>query len=209
MPNRHQQIQKARSNGVWRGSSICVAKRVSEGGLGHLRHGLRSLNWVFDQAARQCCAGATHRSRLHHQRTRRSHSAHKHGTRRPVPDRRRPTRYSTSRHGLKTSSAEYEVEPRPLSTTPVEGGLLEQAPAAADDHRVMLGSGALARVVLQARNRRLYAELRWQIDKKQHSRYFGELTAANRASNFAAGWQHAQDLGLTISDAVASKSVRT
>lgn len=75
---------------------------------------------------------------------------------------------------------------------------LEQDRAAGGrDNRVMQDSGALARVVLQARNRRLYAELRWQIDKKQHSRYLGEVTAANRAANLAAGWQLAHDLGLT------------
>jgi hypothetical protein len=28
MPNRHQQIQKARSDGVWSGFSICIAMKI-------------------------------------------------------------------------------------------------------------------------------------------------------------------------------------
>jgi hypothetical protein len=83
---------------------------------------------------------------------------------------------------------------------------LEQDHAAGGrDNRVMQDSGALARVVLQARNRRLYAELRWQIDKKQHSRYLGEVTAANRAANLAAGWQLAHDRGLTTTSDTGNK----
>ena len=84
---------------------------------------------------------------------------------------------------------------------------LEQDHAAGGDrdHRVVHGSGgALGRVVLQARNRRLYAELRWQVNKKQYSRYLGEVTAANRASNLAAGWQRAHDLGLTTTSNTAN-----
>lgn len=76
---------------------------------------------------------------------------------------------------------------------------LEQDHAAGGrDHRVIQGSGvALGRVVLQARNRRLYAELRWQINGKQHSQYLGEVTAENRAANLVAAWQLAHDFGLT------------
>ena len=66
--------------------------------------------------------------------------------------------------------------------------------------------GALGRIVLQARNRRLYAELRWQVNKKQHSKYLGEVTAANRAANLAAGWQLAHDQGLTVNEVSAPTS---
>jgi len=83
-------------------------------------------------------------------------------------------------------------------------------PRAAAISALLQGSeGALGRVVLQARNRRLYAELRWQVNKKQCSQYLCEVTASTRAANLAAGWQRAHDLGLTISNTVASKSVRT
>src|SRR6478609_1021332 len=33
----------------------------------------------------------------------------------------------------------------------------------------------------------------WQVNQKQHSQYLGEVTAANRAANLAAGWQLAHD----------------
>lgn len=39
--------------------------------------------------------------------------------------------------------------------------------------------------------------------------YLCEVTVSTRAANIAAGWQHARDLGLTISNTVGSKSVRT
>jgi hypothetical protein len=55
----------------------------------------------------------------------------------------------------------------------------------------------------------LYAELRWQIDKKQHSRYLGEVTAANRAANLAAGWQLAHDRGLTTTRNAANQGRAT
>ena len=88
---------------------------------------------------------------------------------------------------------------------------LEQDRAAGDrDHRVVHGSeGALGRVVLQPRNRRLYAELRWQANKKQHSRYLGEVTADNRAANLAAAWQRAYDLGLTRTGNTANQDRAT
>lgn len=84
---------------------------------------------------------------------------------------------------------------------------LEQDHAAGNrDHRVIQGSDALGRVVLQPRNRRLYAELRWQINRKQHSRYLGEVTADNRAANLAAAWQLAHDFGLTTMGNTAAHS---
>jgi hypothetical protein len=88
---------------------------------------------------------------------------------------------------------------------------LEQDNAAGGrEHRVMRNCGALGRVVLQHRNLRLYAELRWQVNKKQLSRYLCEVTADTRAANLAAGWQLAHDRGLTTpSSAATSESVRT
>lgn len=74
---------------------------------------------------------------------------------------------------------------------------LEQDQAAGGrDQRRMRGSGALARVTLKARNRRLYAELRWQINKKPCSQHLGEVTASSRSANLAAGWKLAHNLGL-------------
>ncbi len=84
---------------------------------------------------------------------------------------------------------------------------LEQDHAAGGrERRVMADGGTLARVVLQARNLRLYAELRWQVNKKPRSQYLGEVTAASRAANLAAGWQvvHDRDLTKTTSPAAAS-----
>lgn len=77
---------------------------------------------------------------------------------------------------------------------------LEQDRAAGGrEHRVVRdGGGALGRVVLQPRNRRLYAELRWQVDKKQRSQYLCEVTAESRAANLIAGWRRSRALGLTV-----------
>ncbi|EIU22541.1 hypothetical protein MA5S0708_4322 [Mycobacteroides abscessus 5S-0708] len=77
---------------------------------------------------------------------------------------------------------------------------LEQDSAAGGERarRVVHDSeGALGRVVLQARNLRLYAELRWQVNKKQRSKYLCGVAADTRAANLAVGWQRAYDLGLT------------
>jgi hypothetical protein len=98
----------------------------------------------------------------------------------------------------------------PVHPTKQAQALEQDHAAGGRDQRVIQGSeGALGRVVLQARNRRLYAELRWQVNKKQCSQYLCEVTASTRAANLPAGWQRAHDLGLTISNTVASKSVRT
>jgi uncharacterized protein (DUF2235 family) len=85
---------------------------------------------------------------------------------------------------------------------------LEQDNAAGGrEHRIIQGSGALGRVVLQRKNLRLYAELRWQVNKKQYSRYLGEVTADNRAANLAVGWQRAHDRGLTTTSTTANHTV--
>jgi hypothetical protein len=57
---------------------------------------------------------------------------------------------------------------------------------------------------------RLYAELRWQVNKKQLSRYLCEVTADTRAANLAAGWQLVHDRGLTTpSSAATPENART
>ena len=92
----------------------------------------------------------------------------------------------------------------PIYWTKQSQALEQDRAAGGRDHRVVQGSGgALGRVVLQARNRRLYAEVRWQVNNKQHSRYLGKVTADNRAANLAAGWQRAHDLGLTTTSNTA------
>lgn len=62
-------------------------------------------------------AGTTHGSRLHDQRTRRNHPAHKHTTRRPVPDRRRSTQHSAPHHGLNIGRRPWGGT-RPIVATP-------------------------------------------------------------------------------------------
>ena len=85
---------------------------------------------------------------------------------------------------------------------------LEQDEAAGGrEHRIMRDSGALARVILRRRNLRLYAELRWQVNKKQHSQYLREVPDDTRAANLAAAWQRAHDLGLTTTGSTANHSV--
>ena len=63
--------------------------------------------------------------------------------------------------------------------------------------RVVQDCGALGRVVLRRRYLRLYAELRWQINNKECSKYLCEVSAGTRAANLAAGWEEARNLGLT------------
>lgn len=98
----------------------------------------------------------------------------------------------------------------PVHPTKQAQALEQDHAAGGREHRVIRGSeGALGRVVLQARNRRLYAELRWQVNKKQFSRYLGEVTAANRAANLAAAWQLAHDRGLTATSRTTAHSGAT
>lgn len=95
----------------------------------------------------------------------------------------------------------------PVHPTKQAQALEQDHAAGGRHHRVIHDSGgAHGRVVLQPRNLRLYAELRWQADKKQHSRYLGEVTADTRAANLAAGWQRAHDLGLTTTSNTADQS---
>jgi hypothetical protein len=86
-----------------------------------------------------------------------------------------------------------------------QGQALEQDHAAGGrEHRVMQGNAGLGRVVLQRRYLRLYAELRWQINNKQRSKFLCEVSAESRAANLAAGWQRARDLGLTATSSIAN-----
>jgi hypothetical protein len=59
---------------------------------------------------------------------------------------------------------------------------------------------ALGRIVLQAKHRRIYAELRWQSNNCRQSRHLGEVAGRNRAENLAAAWKIAKNLGLVASD---------
>ncbi|SIE35449.1 Uncharacterised protein [Mycobacteroides abscessus subsp. abscessus] len=58
--------------------------------------------------------------------------------------------------------------------------------------RIMPDCGALGRIVLRRQYNRIYAELRWQVDKKQCSEYLGGVCAETRAANLALAWQEAR-----------------
>lgn len=61
-------------------------------------------------------------------------------------------------------------------------------------------NGALGRIALQRRYRRVYAELRWQSGdaaRQTDSIYLGEVTERSRAANLAEGWRRAHANGLT------------
>ncbi|MBB4853941.1 hypothetical protein HNP40_001321 [Mycobacteroides chelonae] len=76
---------------------------------------------------------------------------------------------------------------------------LEQDQAAGGRvHRRMPDCGALGRIVLRRQYHRIYAELRWQINKKRCSEYLGGVSADTRAANLALGWQEARRRGLTV-----------
>ncbi len=96
---------------------------------------------------------------------------------------------------------------RPPVHPPKQAQALEQDDAAGGrEHRVVHDSGgALGRVVLQPRNRRLYAELRWQVNQKQRSQYLCEVTADTRAANLAAAWRKSHDRGLTTASGTATR----
>ena len=73
--------------------------------------------------------------------------------------------------------------------------LEQDAAAGGRDHRVMRDCGALGRVILRRRYLRVYAELRWQINKKEHSTYLCEVTGDTRAANLIVAWQLVHDRG--------------
>lgn len=75
----------------------------------------------------------------------------------------------------------------------------DHAAGARSQRRVTIpGShGALARVILKRRHRTVYAELRWQVDNKQYSRFLCRVRADNRTANLAHAWKRAHELGLT------------
>lgn len=87
---------------------------------------------------------------------------------------------------------------------------LEQDQAAGGrGRRIMRDCGALGRVILRRRYLRLYAELRWQINKKECSKHLCEVSADTRAANLATAWQYAHDRGLTISSTADELSATT
>lgn len=54
---------------------------------------------------------------------------------------------------------------------------LEQDDAAGGrTRRIMPEGGALGRIVLRCQHNRIYAELRWQFNKKLHAEYLGGLS---------------------------------
>jgi hypothetical protein len=123
------------------------------------------------------------------------------------PDPRIQAKTSSAQRGWNPTPVREKQWKAPIYWTKQSQAFEQDHAAGGRDHRVVDGSGgALGRVVLQPRNRRLYAELRWQVNKKQYSRYLGELTADNRAANLAAAWQRAHDFGLTTTRNTATQS---
>ncbi len=95
------------------------------------------------------------------------------------------------------------------------GGLLDQTipgtrtrrAAGGRTHRLLAiegSEGALGRIILKQPHRRIYAELRWQVDNKEHSRYLCEVRGGNRKANLATAWRHAHEKGLTAANASPS-----
>lgn len=76
---------------------------------------------------------------------------------------------------------------------------LEQDHAAGGhrSRRIMRDTNALGRVVLRRQYHRIYAELRWQVDKIKHAQHLGGYSGKTRAANLAAAWQDAHGKGLT------------
>lgn len=87
--------------------------------------------------------------------------------------------------------------------------LEQDAAAGGRDHRVMRDCGALGRVVLRRRYLRVYAELRWQINKKEHSTYLCEVSGDTRAANLTVAWQLVHDRGLTTVGTTANNDRAT
>lgn len=76
---------------------------------------------------------------------------------------------------------------------------LEQDHAAGGrNRRAVAGSnGAIGRVILRCRYRRVYAELRWQTGQTQRTTYLCQVQESTRAANLAVAWNHAHQQGLT------------
>lgn len=94
---------------------------------------------------------------------------------------------------------QWRVPPHPRKQTQA----LEQDDAAGGRaRRIMPEGGALGRIVLRRQYNRVYAELRWQFNKIEHSTYIGGVSADTRAANLAMAWRYAHDNGLTASSGV-------
>lgn len=86
----------------------------------------------------------------------------------------------------------------PVHPTKQVQALEQDVAAGGRHHRVVKGGdGALGRVVLRRRYQRIYAELRWQTNNKQCSKYLCEVSAKSRSANLAAAWRNAHSRGLT------------
>ncbi|MBN7560196.1 hypothetical protein [Mycobacteroides abscessus] len=95
--------------------------------------------------------------------------------------------------------AQWKVPPHPKKQTQA----LEQDDAAGGrTRRIMPEGGALGRIVLRRQYNRIYAELRWQFNKKLHAEFLGGVSADTRAANLAMAWRYAHDKGLTASNSV-------
>ncbi len=85
---------------------------------------------------------------------------------------------------------------------------LEQDRAAGGrTHRILAiegSQGALGRIILKRPHRRIYAELRWQVDNKELSQYLCEVSATSRKANLAHAWRHAHENGLTKTGAATA-----
>lgn len=126
----------------------------------------------------QRCARTTHSGRLHHQRSGRHHPPDQHAACRAVPDHQQSTRHPPPHHGLTllapnmgwNSTHVRDTQWKVIYANKQSLALEQDHAAGGRENRVIPGSGALARVVLQARSWRLYAELRWQTNKTAQPR---------------------------------------
>lgn len=92
---------------------------------------------------------------------------------------------------------ESQWKPPPHWTKQVQSLEQDQTAGGREYRRVNNSPGALARVVLRRQYRRVYAELRWQANKKAHRCYLGLVTESSRWANLQAGWRLARKDGLT------------
>ena len=102
------------------------------------------------------------------------------------------------------SDAEWKVS---VYWTKQSQALEQDRAAGGRTHRILAiegSEGALGRVILKQPHRRIYAELRWQVDNKEHSRYLCEVRGGNRKANLATAWRHAHEKGLTAASASPS-----
>lgn len=85
-------------------------------------------------------------------------------------------------------------KPAPHTTIHALSWEQDQAAGGKAQRYVKGSNGALGRVVLRKRYRRVYAELRWQTAKREHSKYLCQVESNTRASNLATAWRRAHAL---------------